>query len=553
MVILTSFIYLFVGLSIFIVGLNLMAGGLEKLSSNKVQAGLSKISNNRVTSFGFGALITTIMQSSSVVSIMTIAFLNANLLTLAQGIAIVFGANVGTAATAVLSSFATIDFSIFFGLTILIGVIIDLSGKKTLKFKKLSPILIGFGFVFIGLNMASDSFKTVEMSEFLSTLFESINFPLLLVLFSIIVTIVVQSSSLTIGISIILAANKVIPLEYALFIVLGAKVGTTFSGVFAAIGSNANAKRLALINFLFNLFTCIVFTTFTWIFTDQIVNLLSHVTLGFQVATFQVVVSLISAVISLIFIDQFVKLSLLIIKDKNGALDDMNLLYLNETLLKTPSFAMTALKKEVNRMFELTKDMLYQSFDDITDMKANNRNNIRKKEDIVDFLNQSIALYLVRLSGEKLVYQDELEIGKIYHIINDLERVADHAFNFTNLIHNMEEEDIKFSSFAINELNNLTSKLREMFNLSYLIYTYKSEDQLKNLLNIENLIDQYKIEYEHNHVNRLRTGECLLEHSQYYFDFTSQLERVGDHLINIGYSTLSVVGDVLVIKNQTLK
>lgn len=553
MVILTSFIYLFVGLSIFIVGLNLMAGGLEKLSSNKVQAGLSKISNNRVTSFGFGALITTIMQSSSVVSIMTIAFLNANLLTLAQGIAIVFGANVGTAATAVLSSFATIDFSIFFGLTILIGVIIDLSGKKTLKFKKLSPILIGFGFVFIGLNMASDSFKTVEMSEFLSTLFESINFPLLLVLFSIIVTIVVQSSSLTIGISIILAANKVIPLEYALFIVLGAKVGTTFSGVFAAIGSNANAKRLALINFLFNLFTCIVFTTFTWIFTDQIVNLLSHVTLGFQVATFQVVVSLISAVISLIFIDQFVKLSLLIIKDKNGALDDMNLLYLNETLLKTPSFAMTALKKEVNRMFELTKDMLYQSFDDITDMKANNRNNIRKKEDIVDFLNQSIALYLVRLSGEKLVYQDELEIGKIYHIINDLERVADHAFNFTNLIHNMEKEDIKFSSFAINELNNLTSKLREMFNLSYLIYTYKSEDQLKNLLNIENLIDQYKIEYEHNHVNRLRTGECLLEHSQYYFDFTSQLERVGDHLINIGYSTLSVVGDVLVIKNQTLK
>ena len=231
----------------------------------------------------------------------------------------------------------------------------------------------------------------------------------------------------------------------------------------------------------------------------------------------------------------------------------MNLLYLNETLLKTPSFAMTALKKEVNRMFELTKDMLYQSFDDITDMKANNRNNIRKKEDIVDFLNQSIALYLVRLSGEKLVYQDELEIGKIYHIINDLERVADHAFNFTNLIHNMEKEDIKFSSFAINELNNLTSKLREMFNLSYLIYTYKSEDQLKNLLNIENLIDQYKIEYEHNHVNRLRTGECLLEHSQYYFDFTSQLERVGDHLINIGYSTLSVVGDVLVIKNQTLK
>ncbi len=553
MVILTSFIYLFVGLSIFIVGLNLMAGGLEKLSSNKVQAGLSKISNNRVTSFGFGALITTIMQSSSVVSIMTIAFLNANLLTLAQGIAIVFGANVGTAATAILSSFATIDFSVFFGLTILIGVIIDLSGKKTLKFKKLSPILIGFGFVFIGLNMASDSFKTAEMSEFLSTLFEAINFPLLLVIFSILVTIVVQSSSLTIGISIILAANKVIPLEYALFIVLGAKVGTTFSGVFAAIGSNANAKRLALINFLFNLFTCIVFTTFTWIFTDQIVNLLSHVTLGFQVATFQVVVSLISAVISLIFIDQFVKLSLLIIKDKNGALDDMNLLYLNETLLKTPSFAMTALKKEVNRMFELTKDMLYQSFDDITDMKANNRNNIRKKEDIVDFLNQSIALYLVRLSGEKLVYQDELEIGKIYHIINDLERVADHAFNFTNLIHNMEEEDIKFSSFAINELNNLTSKLREMFNLSYLIYTYKSEDQLKNLLNIENLIDQYKIEYEHNHVNRLRTGECLLEHSQYYFDFTSQLERVGDHLINIGYSTLSVVGDVLVIKNQTLK
>ncbi|MFA5693047.1 MAG: Na/Pi cotransporter family protein [Acholeplasmataceae bacterium] len=540
MTLLTSFIQLLSGLAIFVVGLLQMAGGLEKLSSNKVQQGLAKVSNNRFTSFGFGALITTIMQSSSVVSIMAIAFLNANLLTLAQGIAIVFGANVGTSATAILSSFATINISAFFSLTILIGVVINMLGKKARKSQKLSPILIGFGFVFIGLNMASDSFKTAEMAVFMSNMFESISFPLLLILFSIGITIVVQSSSLTIGIAILLVSNQVIPLEYALFIVLGAKVGTTFSGIFASIGSNKNAKRLALINFLFNLFSCIVFSIITWVFTEEIVNSLSFIAIEFQVAAFQVIVSLLSAIISLLFIKQFEQLSLLLIKSKDTLINDMTLLYLNETLLKTPSFAMTALKKEVDRMFELSKNMMFKAFEDIEAMKANNFDLIKKDEDIVDFLNESIALYLVRLSGEKLVYQDELEIGKVYHIINDLERLADHAYNFTTLIKELNEKDMHFSEFAKDELNTVCNKLKDMFNLSYIIYTHKNENQLKNLHNIEDLIDDFKIEFEQKHVTRLKTGECLLEHSQYYFDFTSQLERVGDHLINIGYSTLKM-------------
>lgn len=540
--IITSLVSLLSGLAIFLVGIHQMSSGLENISSQRMQKGLSKVSNNRFLSFGFGAFITAVMQSSTLVTVMTISFLNANLLSLVQGIAIVLGANIGTTLTAIISSFATVDYAIYLSLFTLVGVLMEMFGKKN-KTKKVAQIFIGFGLIFIGLSFAGDAFKTVEMKEFISNAFATVNFPILLIIISILFTVLVNSSTLVVGLSILLVSSGTIPLEYALYIVLGAEVGTTSTGIIASLSANANAKRLAIIQMIFNLLGTIIFTAIVWIFTDEIVSMLSKVNLNFQVAIFQVVFNVITAFIGILFIKQLEKLSHILIKDNDKSLASMNLQFIDEKLLKTPSFALTALQKEVKRMFDLTKENLMLSFQSIKNQTPINPDTIKKNEETIDFLNGAISMYLVKLSSEHLNYQDELEIGKLYHLINDLERIADHAHNFVLILEEMNEVGSKFSGQAESELNQMTDQVLLMYDLASEIYENDSIEKLNELSILEYVIDKSKSEFENNHVTRLRTGECSLEHSKYFYDFTSQLERIGDHLINIGYTTINVVGD----------
>ncbi|VEU83125.1 Na/Pi cotransporter family protein [Acholeplasma hippikon] len=542
MEIITSIVSLLSGLAIFLVGIHQMSAGLENISSQRMQKGLSKVSNNRFLSFGFGAFITAVMQSSTLVTVMTISFLNANLLSLAQGIAIVLGANIGTTLTALISSFATVEYAIYLSLFTLVGVLMEMFAKKT-KTKKFAQIFVGFGLIFIGLNFASSSFQTPEMKDFISSAFQAVNFPVLLIIISILFTILVNSSTLVVGLAIILVSSQTIPLEYALYIVLGAEVGTTSTGIIASLSGNANAKRLAFIQLIFNLLGTIVFTAILWIFTDEIVGLLNNVNPNFQVALFQIFFNVSTAFIAILFVNQLEKFSKKIIKDDTTSLASMNLQFIDEKLLVTPSFALTALHKEVKRMFDLTKENLILSFQSIKSQTPINPDIVKKNEETIDFLNGAISLYLVKLSGEHLSYKDELEIGKLYHLINDLERIADHAHNFILIVEEMVEVGSKFSGAAESELNQMTDQVLLMYDLAEDIYQNDAVEKLNELSVLEYVIDKSKSDFENNHVIRLRTGECSLEHSKFFYDFTSQLERIGDHLINIGYTTINVVGD----------
>lgn len=538
-----SFVSLLSGLSIFMVGIKQMSSGLEKISTSRMQKGLSKVSNNRFVSFGFGTFITAIMQSSTLVTVMTISFLNANLLTLFQGIAIILGANIGTTLTAVISSFATVDYAIFLSLFVLVGILIDMFAKKE-SIKRISSIFIGFGLIFIGLNLASEAFKTNEMKEFISNIFTNINFPILLIFISMILTAIVHSSTLIVGLSIILVSTQTIPLEYALFIVLGAEIGTTTTGVIASLSLNANAKRLAFVQFIFNVFGTILFTTILLIFKEPILNVLTSLSLNFQVAFFQVFFNVSTALLALIFIKQLEKLANIVIKDnKSQRIKSRNLIYINENLLSTPAFAITALNKEIERMFDLTKNNLSNALKILIDNEIHLIDSVIQNESLIDDINQGIALYLAQLSNQPMTYSLELSIGKMYHLINDLERIADHAHNFAIIKQDLLNDGTDFSKAAKDDISVMGKKILNMFDLAFDIYENKRTDLLKDLSKLENEIDEQTLVYETNHVTRLRMGECQLEHSKYFFDFTSQLERIGDHLVNIGYTIINMVGN----------
>lgn len=538
-----SFVSLLSGLSIFMVGIKQMSSGLEKISTSRMQKGLSKVSNNRFVSFGFGTFITAIMQSSTLVTVMTISFLNANLLTLFQGIAIILGANIGTTLTAVISSFATVDYAIFLSLFVLVGILIDMFTKQE-SIKRISSIFIGFGLIFIGLNLASEAFKTNEMKEFIANIFTNINFPILLIFISMILTAIVHSSTLIVGLSIILVSTQTIPLEYALFIVLGAEIGTTTTGVIASLSLNANAKRLAFVQFIFNVFGTILFTTILLIFKEPILNVLTSLSLNFQVAFFQVFFNVSTALLALIFIKQLEKLANIVIKDnKSQRIKSRNLIYINENLLSTPAFAITALNKEIERMFDLTKNNLSNALKILIDNEIHLIDSVIQNESLIDDINQGIALYLAQLSNQPMTYSLELSIGKMYHLINDLERIADHAHNFAIIKQDLLNDGTDFSKAAKDDISVMGKKILNMFDLAFDIYENKRTDLLKDLSKLENEIDEQKLVYETNHVTRLRMGECQLEHSKYFFDFTSQLERIGDHLVNIGYTIINMVGN----------
>src|SRR5690606_11677222 len=192
--------------------------------------------------------------------------------------------------------------------------------------------------------------------------------------------------------------------------------------------------------------------------------------------------------------------------------------FVTERLLKTPSFALAALEKELLRMFELVKENLNNGFISIENGKPEDIKRVDEIEDVIDYLNSAISLYLVKLSSERLNYAAELQIGKIYHVINDLERIADHANNFVELINEMHNEGISFSGIAQTELKEFMQDISIMLDLTENIYLKNQTKELKKLANLEDLIDKHKLEFEKNHVTRLRTGECQLEHSKYFFD-----------------------------------
>ncbi len=546
MVIITSIIGLLTGLAIFMVGIHQMSSGLEKLSSRKMQQGLAKIPNNRFVSFGFGAFITTIMQSSTLVTVMTLSFINANLLTLFQGIGIVLGANIGTTLTGVMTSIGAFDFAIYFSLTIFIGVVMEMVSDRPMV-KKIGQILIGFGLIFVGLASTKAAFQVPEIKTMIQEMIQVATstpvYPLILAILGIIITALVHSSSLIISLAILLVGGSVIPLNAAIFIVLGAEIGTTITGLIASLSANSNAKRLAVVQFIFNVVGSSLFLTLMWVFSGPAFDLLAKLPVEFSVSIFQIVFNVSTALVAVIFMKSLEKMSYKLIKDKNGHQGDLSMWYADEKLLSTPSFALTALQKEIDRMFILTKENLAFAFEDLLAYKLEHKSNVLKNEDIIDYLNNNIALYLVKLSSEHMGYHDELEIGKMYHVINDLERIADHAYNFVKITEEMVEDHHIFSNPAHEELKEMSQKVMHMYDLAIDIFMKDDVSRLDELSISEYIIDKMKANFENNHVTRLRTGECQIEHSRFFYDLTSQLERIGDHLINVGYSIVNVVGD----------
>ena len=543
-----SLIWLLAGVGVFIVGMNFMGEALEKSAGSGMKRMLEKISNNRFSGVGIGAGVTAIVQSSSATSVMVIGLVNAGVMTLMQATPIIMGANIGTTVTGIIVSLKNDYFNMLMYILAFAGVMMGFFKKEKIKIAGL--LCSGLGLIFVGLNIMSSeqAFGNPLVENLFTNVFKTIDFPLLLILVGVIFTGLIQSSSAATGVVITMVGTGVLPLELALFIVLGSNIGTCVTALLASVGANANSKRVALIHFTFNAIGTAVFTALIWIFKEPTINLLvslfpgdAPMALQMRVSVFHVIFNVTTTCLLLPFTKHLVKYSCMVIKDKKDTEETITLKYIDDRLLSTPPIALMQVKKEIDYMLSLVEENMNLSFEAMEKCSLDCGERIRRNEAIIDYTNSALTKFLIKLSVEASE-SDERVIGSYFHVLNDLERIGDHAENFYEIGEEMYGKKIEFSTKACSDIRNMCKTILKMLDISKDAFENLKKDKLSELADLEEKVDEMKKELIANHFSRLADGNCSLEVSPYYSSAVTGLERVADHLVNVGYSIVNPVG-----------
>ena len=543
-----SLIWLLAGVGVFIVGMNFMGDALEKSAGGGMKRLLEKISNNRFSGVGIGAAVTAIVQSSSATSVMVIGLVNAGVMTLMQATPIIMGANIGTTITGVLVALKNDYFNMAMYLLAFAGVMMGFVKKE--KVKIAGSLCCGLGMIFVGLEVMSSeqAFGNPLVEQMFIEIFKVIDFPLLLIIVGIIFTALIQSSSAATGIVITMVGTGVLPLDLALFIVLGANIGTCVTALLASFGANANSKRVALIHFTFNVIGTALFTALIWIFREPAVNLLvsffpgdDPMSLQMRVSIFHVIFNVTTTLMLLPFVKHLVKYSCIVIKDEKKEEDNITLKFVDDRLLNTPPVALMQVKKEMDYMLGLVEENIVLAFESMDKGSAEHGERITKNEAIIDFTNSALTKFLIQLSGN-VEQSDEKIIGSYFHVLNDLERIGDHAENFYEIAVEMGGKGFVFSEKAQGEIISMRANVMKMFAISKDAFENTNRKKLPELTKLENRVDDEKRALIANHFARLADGNCNVEVSPYYSSVVLGLERVADHLVNVGYSIMNPTG-----------
>ena len=558
----TSIIALLVGAAIFIIGMNMMSSGLKKSTGPGLKRLLNKIKDNRFAGLGIGAAVTALIQSSAATSVMAIGFINAGAMTIFQAVCIILGAYIGTTITALIASLSSFPISHYFILLAVIGVVLMFFKKE--KVKSIGEILAGLGILFFGLNTMSSSIGTSgsELYDGIKAFFGAIEFPPLLMLIGALVTALLQSSSATSGIAIAMVGTGALEFNDAVYLVLGATIGTVITTLIATIGSNVNAKRTGIICLIIRIVTALIALAIYWPLSGIIGGWLTSTFapdpsntsgLGLAIALVLIVYNVVFMLAILPFVQVFEKLSIKLIKDKDEEKMKKALKYIDKHLLNTPSVAMMQVKKEIINMMELAHANIKRGFNRIINQDSSEDKVIIETEDKIDYINNKLTDFMIELTHTVSISEEKV-LGSYFHVVNDVERIGDHAYNFYESSLKMVDKDLKFSDTAKKEFEEMFSVIEKMFELAFMIFDNNTRVNLKKLHDLEDKTDEMKNELSSAHYERIQKNMCKMENSPFYTTLVSELERVADHLVNVGYSIVNPTGDdVYKIKKSLLE
>ena len=548
----TDLILILVGAAVFIIGMNMMSSGLKKATGRGLRRLLKRIRNNRFAGLGIGTAATALVQSSAATSIMAIGFINAGAMTIFQGVCIILGAYIGTTVTGLLASLSTFSFSSYFIILAVIGVILMFFKKE--RIKSIGEILAGLGLLFFGLSTMSKTINSnTDIIQGVQAFFGAKwMVPPLLMLVGALVTALFQSSSATSGIAIAMVSGGALGFNNAIYIVLGGTIGTVITTLIATIGSNVNAKRTAIICLIIRIFTGLVALAIYWPLQNVLGNALltAFGSEALAVAMFLVIYNVVFMLAILPFVEVFEKLSIKLIKDKDEEKMKEALKYIDKHLLNTPSVAMMQVKKEIINMMQLSYNNVKLGFKRIIEQDATNDKIIIETEDKIDYINNKLTDFMIELTHTVSMDEEKI-LGSYFHVVNDVERIGDHAYNFYESSVKMVDNDLAFSDTAKKEFQEMFDVIEKMFELSFMIFDNGTRVNLKKLHDLETKTDELKNKLSSAHYDRIQKHACKMENSPFYTSLVSQLERIADHLVNVGYSIVNPTGDDLYAKKKT--
>ena len=525
------------GLGLFLFGIRTMGDGLENAAGAKLKRMLEVLTGNRFLAVLVGFVVTAIIQSSTATTVMVVGFVNAGMMSLAQAVGVIMGANIGTTVTSLLIA---LNFSSVAAAAVLVGVILMLASKKTVV-KNLGAIFTGFGLLFLGIDMMSDSMAPLRDSagfmNFIVTVSESPLRPLFGIILGIVMTAVLQSSSASVGVLQTLAMQGLVPLKFSVFVLFGQNIGTCLTALFSTVGAKKNSKRAAVIHLLFNLIGTGIFILIA-LLTPYVewIEKLSPDPMA-QIAISHIVFNIVSTVVMFPFAKVLVKLSCLLVPGKDDSESEMHCKFIDDRLLNTPPFAVMQVSKEVARMAKLARDNFETSAHALINRSDKDLDKVMENEEIINYLNHHITSYLVKLNALDITDSDSDYIARVFHAINDIERVGDHAINLAEAAQHNIGEGLKFSDPAREELNQLCGSVVTLLERSMAAFDNQSlsDNEAKELSDLEEHIDDLTLECQDSHIFRLNRKECNTEAGMLYLNTITDFERVGDHAINIAF------------------
>lgn len=525
------------GLGLFLFGMELMSESIEKVAGAKLRRILEIFTTNRFMGMIVGIVFTGIVQSSSACTVMVVSFVNSGLMNLYQAAGVIFGANIGTTVTSQLISFNLSEIAPLF---LLAGVIAMMFCKKQ-NVKKVAEVVVGFGILFVGLSTMSQAMEGMKEVPQVVNLLQSLKNPLLATVVGMLLTAVIQSSSVTVSIVLLLASQGLLALPITLYIILGCNIGSCTTALLAAMSGKKDAKRAALIHFLFNVIGTAVIYVILLLAEDRVVQLIHSISSdnGRFVANAHTIIKVFQVVILFPFSNLLVKLACMCVPGEDRKInyrESYQLKYIGEKVVFNPATAVVEVIKELERMASLANENLNRAMNALVTLDKEDIEEVYEVEKNINFLNHAITDYLVKINQTTLPIEDLKSLGALFHVVNDIERIGDHAENVADAAMQRIETGVGFSKEAQHELGEMLDMVNKIIQYSIEMFVKSDEKHMQEVVALEDKVDAKEKELQKMHVERLTKGECTPEAGMIFSDIVSGLERVADHATNIAFA-----------------